>query len=393
MQGVRIVQLGLWVFLVVAFGACAESDSGAVEQEPTVPQPDPTQEATPSFLYTDGSKLVNDRGEEVRLTGINWFGFETSVMLPHGLWQRNHDEMLGQVVELGFNSLRIPFSNDMVRSERIVDTVDPTLEGLTPMEAMDVIIGTAGDLGLKVVLDNHSRAADGYLNESLWYTDDVSEDTWIADWVMLAERYRDNDTVVAFDLNNEPHGEATWGAGAEATDWDAAATRCAEAVHAVNPDVLIIVEGVQTVNNDWYWWGGNLRGVLTDPIVLSIDRKLVYSAHEYGPEIYEQAWFSDASFPENLNALWDYFFGFIMQEELGHVYMGEFGIKDELGADGRALQWFERFMAYIGPSYSWAFWCLNPNSADTGGILMDDWETVHRWKVDALTPFMAPMIE
>ena len=48
---------------------------------------------------------------------------------------------------------------------------------------------------------------------------------------------------------------------------------------------------------------------------------------------------------------------------------------------------------YMGTSYSWAFWSLNPNSGDTGGILMDDWESVEQWKVDALTPFMAPMID
>ena len=79
-------------------------------------------------------------------------------MLPHGLWGRSHDEMLAQVVESGFNSIRLPFSNAMLHSERIVDTVDPRLAGLTPIQAMDLIIETAGELGLKIVLDNHSRA-------------------------------------------------------------------------------------------------------------------------------------------------------------------------------------------------------------------------------------------
>ena len=65
-------------------------------------------------------------GETVRLTGVNWFGFETGLMLPHGLWGRSHDDMLAQVVELGFNSIRLPFSNAMLHSERIVDTVDST---------------------------------------------------------------------------------------------------------------------------------------------------------------------------------------------------------------------------------------------------------------------------
>ena len=57
---------------------------------------------------------------------------------------------------------------------------------------MDLIIETAGELGLKIVLDNHSRAPDAYLSETLWYTDEVSDEDWIADWVMLAGRYKDN---------------------------------------------------------------------------------------------------------------------------------------------------------------------------------------------------------
>ena len=160
---------------------------------------------------------------------------------------------------LAFNSIRLPFSNAMLHSERIVDTVDPRLTGLTPIQSMDLIIETAGELGLKIVLDNHSRAPDSYLSETLWYTDEVSDEDWINDWVMLAERYKDNPTVVGFDLNNEPHGEATWGTNDLATDWKLAAERCAEAVHAVHPEVLIIVEGVEVVNGVWYWWGGNLQ--------------------------------------------------------------------------------------------------------------------------------------
>ena len=109
------------------------------------------------------------------------------------------------------SSIRLPFSNTMLHAEQSVDSVDPALAELTPLQAMDVIVETAGALGLKIILDNHSREADGYIAEGLWYTSTVDEAAWIADWVMLAERFLGNDTVVAFDLNNEPHYGATWG--------------------------------------------------------------------------------------------------------------------------------------------------------------------------------------
>ena len=70
---------------------------------------------------------------------------------------------------------------------------------------MDLIIETAGELGLKIVLDNHSRAPDAYLSETLWYTDEVSDEDWIATLGHACERYKDNPTVVGFDLKNEPH--------------------------------------------------------------------------------------------------------------------------------------------------------------------------------------------
>jgi len=40
-----------------------------------------------------------------------------------------------------------------------------------------------------------------------------------------------------------------------ATDWNNAAERCGNAIQAVNPDALIIVEGVSIVGTDVYWWG------------------------------------------------------------------------------------------------------------------------------------------
>jgi hypothetical protein len=42
------------------------------------------------------------------------------------------------------------------------------------------------------------------------------------------------------------------------------------------------------MGTDSYWWGSNLTGASKHPIVLGKPEKLVYSAHEYGPEVYDQ---------------------------------------------------------------------------------------------------------
>ncbi|HEY0483624.1 MAG TPA: hypothetical protein VGD37_39165, partial [Kofleriaceae bacterium] len=38
------------------------------------------------FWSTSGSKIVDSAGNAVRFTGVNWFGFETSNLMPHGIW-------------------------------------------------------------------------------------------------------------------------------------------------------------------------------------------------------------------------------------------------------------------------------------------------------------------
>ena len=74
---------------------------------------------------------------------------------------------------------------------------------------------------------------------------------------------------------------------------------------------------------------------------------------------------------------------------LGGVFIGEFGIGHKDSFQGRALQWIQALMAYMGGTSSWTYWSLNPNSGDTGGILQDDWVSVQQWKLDLLTPYQA----
>jgi len=399
-----------------AGGGSAGADGGTLGDAGVRPDAPITMDVSSSdanspggFLHVEGSKLVDWRGKTVRLTGVNWFGLETNNQEPHGIWTRDYRSMVKQIADLGFNVIRLPWANQILRSDAKAsdgngfgkagpDPYDGTalinaaLVGSSPLEIMDKVIEAAGEFGVKIILDNHSREPDGYMNEQVWYTDKTPEKQWIDDWVFLAKRYAGNPTVVAADLDNEPHGIATWGKGDQNTDWNSAAERCGNAILAANPDWIIIVEGTEKVGSDGYWWGGNLSGVKTSPIKLSDAKKLMYSTHEYGPEVHEQPWFSDATFPKNLAALWTPKFDFIMQQNLGHILIGEFGIKDRGASSGKAGVWFDTVLSTLGTSYSWTFWCWNPNSGDTEGLLAYDWVTPVQWKIDALKPAMAPMI-
>jgi hypothetical protein len=94
-------------------------------------------------------------------------------------------------------------------------------------------------------------------------------------------------------VQNEPHGEATWGHGSLRTDFHAFAERAIKRLAASVPGYtgLWFVEG--TEENDWtdkypHWWGGNLDGVKKRPVRTgdaAIDRRVVLSPHIYGPEV------------------------------------------------------------------------------------------------------------
>ena len=353
----------------------------------------PIQAQAPGYLHTDGARILDANGNQVILTGISWFGLETENYAPHGLWARNWESILDQIKDLGFNTIRLPYSNQLFdpssQPNGINEELNPDLKGLSGLEILDRLIQGAGERGLKVILDRHRP--DSHAQSELWYTPEYSEARWIQDWVMLAERYQGNDTVIGFDLHNEPHGSATWGSGDPLTDWRLAAEKAGNAVLAVNPGLLIIVEGVEMVQDDWYWWGGNLIGARQDPVRLDIPNQLIYSTHVYGPGVYPQPWFSAPDFPDNLSGIWDQHWGYLAQEGIAPVLLGEFGGRS-VGDDSEGI-WQRTLVSYLREhDISYIYWTINPDSGDTGGLLLDDWQTIDPAKQALLSGYQFSII-
>ncbi|PKN56823.1 MAG: 1,4-beta-glucanase [Deltaproteobacteria bacterium HGW-Deltaproteobacteria-14] len=357
---------------------------------------------TPGYLHADGARLVDHRGRTVRLTGVNWFGFETDAFVPHGLDRRGLGSLLDQVQRLGYNALRVPFANEMLdpRVHPAAGAIDfdhnPELVGLSSLEVLDRLIAEAGQRGLAVILDRHrayaseaATEARGCTKDGPWYAEGWGEARWVRDWMDLAARYLGDPTVVGVDLSNEPDG--SWGDDVPETDWRAAAERAGNAILAVNPELLIIVEGVGRHADfpyDHYWTGGNLAGVRSDPVRLAIPEQLVYSIHDYPASVTDQPWFASAAFPDDLPDVWEAAWGFIARDELAPILIGEFGSRLESSQD---RLWLEHLMDYadeLGASFT--VWSLNPDSVDTGGLLEDDWRTVRRALQDELAGHLEP---
>jgi aryl-phospho-beta-D-glucosidase BglC (GH1 family) len=348
----------------------------------------------PGWYSTSGNQIIDSTGETVRLKGINWFGMEGYLGVPDGLYTRNWQDMMEQMRELGFDTIRLPFSLQNIQPgampNNIVYSLNPDLVGLSNLQVLDKIVDYAGDLGMKIILDCHRSSSGAGPNENgLWYDQNFSEAQWISSWKSLVQRYVDDSTVIGVDLQNEPHG-ATW------TDWSAAAERAGNAIHEVNPNLLIVVEGVGNYQGDYYWWGGQLEGVRDDPVVLQQANKLVYSPHDYPNSIYPNSWFEGPNFKDNLPNVFREHWGFIYEEGIAPIFLGEFGSKL---TDSRDIAWLDELTQYLNGDFdtdgvldiapgeegmSFAYWSWNPNSTDTGGILKDDWISVHQHKMAAL---------
>ncbi|KAA0688667.1 glycoside hydrolase family 5 protein [Azospirillum brasilense] len=352
------------------------------------------------FLHTDGNQIVDSSGQNVKLTGVNWFGGEGFVFNPNGMDMRGYWGMMEQMKEMGFNTIRLPWSDAALDADRAtgIDTSkNPDLANKSPLEVMDKVIDYAGRIGMKVILDHHRSSDGASANENgLWYDDKYPESKMIENWKMLAERYKGNDTVVGADLHNEPHGQATWGGGDKATDWAWAAERIGNEIQSVNKDWLLLVEGVEIHENQWEWWGGNLRGAKDRPIEFDNPGKLVYSVHSYGPSIHEMEWFKASDYPNNLPGQYTDNWGWLLKDDKAPVLVGEFGGKLETDQD---KAYMAKLIDYMNGDLdgngtndlgagkegaSWTYWSWNPNSGDTGGILKDDWQTVDQTKYNAI---------
>jgi len=343
------------------------------------------------YWHASGNQILDSNGDPVRIAGLNWYGFETPDEIAHGLWAQDYHTVINDIAALGYNTIRIPFSNQMVETPIVPQNlaftnnsgpINTDLKGLNSLQDLQKIVTAAGQAGLKVILDDHrSEAGESAEQDGLWYTSTYTSQGWVNDWTTLAKMFAGNPTVIGFDLRNEPHTPAgdtyaqgaTWGTGGATTDVRLAYEQAGNAILAADPGALIFCEGISEFPDasasggfDTTWWGGDLQGVAQFPVVLSSSGHVVYSAHDYGPSLFQQAWFNSATTPASLDAVWNKYWGYIYAQGTAPVWVGEFGT-DNTASDvesttaGSQGQWFQSLVSYIksNPWMGWTYWALN----------------------------------
>jgi endoglucanase len=362
-------------------------------------------------LRTDGRWIVDARGRRVKLAGVNWYGAEERDMVVGGLDHQPLDRIAACIAAMGFNSVRLPFSNALLRERRPLTEVAPELTGrfvrenrkllrtggrpARPIDVYDAVVRSLARHGVLVILDNHMTANDWCCNPAdgngLWFDQfpgehcavgatepcgpggAFTEADWIEDWRTMVRRFRKLPAVVGVDLRNEirpdgavqPAVSASWGSGPPELDWRRAATAAGNAVLAEDRDLLVIVEGLT--------YAVDLSPAAEKPIELAVRNRLVLSPHTY-PWLWSA---SAAELPSTLEAAWAPFLG---GPRPVPVWLGEFGTN----ATEPAQAWLDQMLATLERTdIGWAWWPLNGTQSsgrtrtagarETFGLLDAEW--------------------
>lgn len=384
----------------------SNNNSGVGNNDPKiVAAKDVPKPTTDDWLSVKGSKIVDKNGKEVWLTGCNWFGYNTGTNTFDGLWACDLNTSIASIADHGFNLLRVPISSELIKNwsngnyptANFNQATNSYLVGMNSLEIFDYVVGQCRANGLKIMIDIHCAKTDAMgHNKPLWTDGDISEKDYLDTLAWMAKRYKNDDTIIAFDLENEPHGKpnesprAKWDNSKDSDNWKYIAEKAANSVLKQNPNVLVMVEGIEiypidtkkngnfssTNSADYYfnWWGGNLRGVKDNPVDLGkYQNKLVYSPHDYGPAVFQQPWFKSGY---NYNSLykdcWHDNWFYIQEEGIAPLLIGEWGgYMTEPN-----LTWMTHLRKFIKTNkINHTFWCFNANSGDTGGLVKDDFVT------------------
>ncbi|CAD6263324.1 unnamed protein product [Miscanthus lutarioriparius] len=277
-------------------------------------------------LSTASRWVVDKSGSRVKLACVNWPS-HLEPMLAEGLGKRPVGAIAGEVAAMGFNCVRFTWPTFLVTNASYSDlTVAQSFQRLNLTESLAgirAVVTSLGEHNVMVILDNHlskpgwccsNTDGNGFFGDTLF-----DPDVWVDGLTKMATMFAGVPNVVGMSLRNELRGPRQ-----NANDWyktgtvhtiaelslhlsavctapaqhvklvaarlasgavDRAADNHprrharrymqhgAEAVHAANPRVLVILSGLQFDND--------LAFLNSRPVNLSFTGKVAFEVHWY----------------------------------------------------------------------------------------------------------------
>jgi endoglucanase len=304
------------------------------------------------FVTTQGKEIISPDGKPLLLKGINlgnWllpegymFKFKTtnsprliqtaiSELVGEDearkFWKTYRDNYINRadinfIKQSGFNSVRVPFSYRLFVSDGTV----PRLEG-PGYELLDRVVDWCRSEGLFVILDMHAAPGgqtgdniDDSFGYPFLFESTESQELTVNLWRKIAARYRNQPTVIGYDLLNEPIAHYFEVASLN-PKLEPLYRRIVAAIRQVDRNHVIFLGGAQ--------WDTNFK-VFGAPF----DRKLVYTFHKYWMPVNQEA------IQEYLN---------FRDKYAVPVWMGESGENTD--------EWIDSFRKLLEANdVGWCFW-------------------------------------
>jgi aryl-phospho-beta-D-glucosidase BglC (GH1 family) len=443
---------------------------------------------TPTLFRVDSTGQITANGTAIRIKGGSWFGLEgryelsTDPTNPSGapmeqymgnvFWApsgRTYVQDINEFKAMGINTVRIPVSPQTLTGtdpQGMAPNLknDPSVVIPNSLLALQTIIKDLDAAGLYVILDIHScsnyvdwrkgrlDARPPYVDATrntdppgsyLFTREDSScsatnnpatvtriqaynETKWLADLRTLAgmESSLGVSNLMGIDLYNEPW-DYTW------ADWSKLTGDAYTAIQAVNPNLLMFVEGTSNVANTQDGivgnevsqpygtgpepnWGGNLFSAGANPPAIP-KNQLVFTPHVYGISVSVNPVFVDQTAPgcaglsgdaagdakcplvmpsaATLAVGWDQQWGYL--KAMGYaVVIGEFGGNMQWPGGKASIrdqnrysyvtdhtidqQWQNAFVNYLVAKGidDTIYWSINPESGDTGGLYTTPYDPI-----------------
>lgn len=309
------------------------------------------------FLHTQGHDIVDETGRKILLRGVglgNW-------LLPEGyMWKFGKEgdrprkietlvsDLIGpekanefwlafranyiteadiqRIAELGFNSVR-----PALNARRFLTEGDDPVYVEEGFRLLDNLVQWCSQYDLYVIIDMHG-APGGQTGANIddsandlpeLFMDTKHQDRLVDLWVRIAQRYKDEPAVAAYDLLNEPLPQRTGAADKYKHLVEPLYKRITTAIRKVDKKHMITLEGVDWAN-DW--------SIFTGPF----DDNVFYQFHYY-------CW----NRPDNLNDISRFI---ALREKFNTpIWVGETGEKNNT-IYWATTQYFEAH------NIGWSFW-------------------------------------
>ena len=308
----KLISLLLVFIMILTLFGCTKNEIKSLEQY------NYSNPKEMSLLTVKDGYIVNENGENVVLKGVNlgnwllwetWMGFvpeytedwayyDTLQVLLDRFGEEKTAEIvktfednfiteddIAQIEKFGFNCVRVPFWYRNFMTEDLEWFAENHNDN-KGFQKLDWLIETCEKYGIYVMLDLHGAPGGqsknhctGKAGRNELYENENMLNATIELWCAIANRYKDNQTVCAYDLLNEPQnnggydGNYNWAAESEdaVSRTNKAYDNIYKAIREIDKNHIISFEGVWSTT------------VLPDPIKMGYENML-YQLHLYDSE-------------------------------------------------------------------------------------------------------------